>query len=154
MGAFEITKLSALRSAEQLSLLDEINKLRRSGISDHVSLPQIAVCGDQSSGKSSCLEAISGISFPRKDTLCTRFAAELVLRKSSVESVVVNIVPSQQRPKKESQELANFEYTLQSFDELPELIESVKVALGLDKPGSRFLQIYFASKYLAPHDLI
>ena len=138
MGAFETSKLSSLRSEEQLGLLDEIDKLRRSGISDHVSLPQIAVCGDQSSGKSSCLEAISGIPFPRKDTLCTRFATELVLRKSSVESVVVNIVPSQQRSKKESQELASFQYTLQSFDELPELIESAKIVLGLDKPGSGF----------------
>jgi GTPase SAR1 family protein len=103
-----------------------------------VSLPQIAVCGDQSSGKSSCLEAISGIPFPRKDTLCTRFATELVLRKSSTESVVVNIVPSQQRSKTESQELANFQYTLESFEELPALIESAKVVLGLDKPGSGF----------------
>lgn len=40
-------------------------------------------CGDQSSGKSSCLEAISGVPFPRKDTLCTRFATEVVLRKNS-----------------------------------------------------------------------
>jgi GTPase SAR1 family protein len=97
MSPFETSKLSILRSEEQVGLLDEIDKLRRSGISDHVSLPQIAVCGDQSSGKSSCLEAISGIPFPRKDTLCTRFATELVLRKSSAESVIVNIVPSQQR---------------------------------------------------------
>ncbi|KAG9246896.1 P-loop containing nucleoside triphosphate hydrolase protein [Calycina marina] len=122
MGAFETLNLSALRSEEQLSLLDEIDKFRRPGISDHVSLPQIA--------------AISGIPFPRKDTLRTRFATELVLRKSSMESVVVNIVPSQQRSKKESQELASFQYTLQSFDKLPELIESAKIALGLDKPGS------------------
>ncbi|CZS92502.1 related to interferon-induced GTP-binding protein Mx [Rhynchosporium agropyri] len=120
MGTFETAKLSALRSEEQLSLLDEIDKLRRSGISDHVSLPQIAVCGDQSSGKSSCLEAISGIPFPRKDALCTRFATELVLRKSPTESVVVNI------------------YTLESFEELPALIEAAKVVLGLDKPGSGF----------------
>jgi hypothetical protein len=46
MGDFETTKLSALRSEEQLDLLDEIDKLRRSGISDHVSFPQIAVCRD------------------------------------------------------------------------------------------------------------
>ncbi|TGO89303.1 hypothetical protein BPOR_0115g00080 [Botrytis porri] len=130
MGTFEATKLTALSSEEQLSLLNEIDTLRRSGISDHVSLPQIAVCGDQSSGKSSCLEAISGIPFPRKDTLCTRFATELVLRKSSVESVV--------RSQKESQRLAGFQYTLQSFDKLPELIEYAKITLGLDKPGSGF----------------
>ncbi|TGO28756.1 hypothetical protein BPAE_0023g00210 [Botrytis paeoniae] len=138
MRTFEATKLTALRSEEQLSLLNEIDTLRRSGISDHVSLPQIAVCGDQSSGKSSCLEAISGIPFPRKDTLCTRFATELVLRKSYVESVVVNIVPSQKRSQKESQELAGFQYTVQSFNKLPELIEFAKIALGLDKPGSKF----------------
>ncbi|CZT52877.1 hypothetical protein WAI453_006455 [Rhynchosporium graminicola] len=138
MSAIETTSLSALRSEEQVGLLNEIDKLRRSGNSDHVSLPQIAVCGDQSSGKSSCLEAISGIPFPRKDTLCTRFVTELVLRKSSVESVVVNIVPSQQRSQKESQDLATFQHTLQSFEELPELIESAKIALGLDRPGSGF----------------
>lgn len=138
MGTFESKSLSALRSEEQLSLLDEIDKLRRSGISDHISLPQIAVCGDQSSGKSSCLEAISGIPFPRKDTLCTRFATELVLRKSSEESVVVNIVPSQHRSRNESKDLSNFQYTLKSFNELPALIESAKVVLGLDKPGSGF----------------
>ena len=84
------------------------------------------------------MEAISGIPFPRKDTLRTRFATELVLRKSSIESVVVNIVPSQRRTEKESQGLASFQYTLQSFDELPELIESAKIVLGLDKPGSGF----------------
>ena len=112
MGAFKTTELSSLRSDEQLSLLDEIDALSRSGIIDHASLPQIAVCVDQSSGKSSCLEAISGIPFPRKDTLCTRFATELVLRNSTTESVMVRIVPSQQRCRIESQELANFQYTL------------------------------------------
>ncbi|KAL4907042.1 P-loop containing nucleoside triphosphate hydrolase protein [Aspergillus multicolor] len=38
------------------------------------------VCGDQSAGKSSVLEGISGIPFPRQDGLCTRFATEIVLR--------------------------------------------------------------------------
>lgn len=58
---------SGLRSQEQLNLLDEIDALSRSGIGEHISLPQIIVCGDQSSGKISCLEAISGVRFPRKD---------------------------------------------------------------------------------------
>ncbi len=52
-------------------------------------LPQIIVCGDQSSGKSSVLEAISGISFPTKDNLCTRFAIELILRRSPTISIKV-----------------------------------------------------------------
>jgi hypothetical protein len=71
--------LTELRSSEPQSLLDEIDSLRLQGISDFVFLPQIVVCGDQSSGKSSVLEAISGVPFPHSDTLCTRVATEAIL---------------------------------------------------------------------------
>jgi GTPase SAR1 family protein len=43
---------------------------------------QIAVMGDQSSGKSSVLEAISGVPFPRGTGLVTRCATQLVLKKT------------------------------------------------------------------------
>lgn len=43
-------------------------------------LPQIAVMGDQSSGKSSVLEAISGIPFPRGAGLVTRCATQLTMK--------------------------------------------------------------------------
>lgn len=45
-----------------------------------VALPQLVVCDDQTAGKSSVLEGISGILFPRQDRLYTRFATEIVLR--------------------------------------------------------------------------
>lgn len=45
------------------------------------------MCGDQSSGKSSVLEVISGILFPFKNNLYTWFPIELVLRKISYISV-------------------------------------------------------------------
>ncbi|QSS63441.1 hypothetical protein I7I51_00499 [Histoplasma capsulatum] len=61
-----------LQSSDELDLVDAIDKLRSQGISHYVSLPQLIVCGDQSSGKSSVLDAISGIPFPTKDNLCTR----------------------------------------------------------------------------------
>ena len=63
----------------------------------YISLPQIIVCGDQSSGKSSVLEAISGVGFPVKSNLCTRFPTELVLRKHLHVGVRVSIVPHQTR---------------------------------------------------------
>src|ERR1700709_2516827 len=76
--------LSQLLTNDQGQLLDIIDKLRDHGISANVDLPlpQIIVCGMQSSGKSSVLEAISGRSFPKGDGLCTTFATKLALRRS------------------------------------------------------------------------
>lgn len=64
-------------------LLDLIDSLRGIGISseDGVYLPQIAVMGDQSSGKSSVLEAISGIPFPRGSGLVTRCPTQIVMKR-------------------------------------------------------------------------
>ncbi|KAG5191405.1 P-loop containing nucleoside triphosphate hydrolase protein [Tribonema minus] len=58
-------------------LVELPDKLRGIGLEKDVAIPQIAVIGDQSSGKSSVLEAISGIPFPRGSGLVTRCATEL-----------------------------------------------------------------------------
>lgn len=63
-----------------------IDKLRAVGIEKDMPIPQIAVMGDQSSGKSSVLEAISGVPFPRGSGLVTKCATELRMRKSPAES--------------------------------------------------------------------
>ncbi|KAK5654259.1 hypothetical protein OQA88_7434 [Cercophora sp. LCS_1] len=78
-------------------LLDIIDKLRSQGVSHYVDLPEIIVCGDQSAGKSSVLEAISRMPFPTKDGLCTRFATELVLRRSPNVNTKVSITPGESR---------------------------------------------------------
>ncbi|KAL2795462.1 P-loop containing nucleoside triphosphate hydrolase protein [Aspergillus keveii] len=69
---FQTDALQELCTDEQLDLLNSIDNLRSQGINHYISLPQIIVCGDQSSGKSSVLEAISGVSFPVKSSLCTK----------------------------------------------------------------------------------
>jgi hypothetical protein len=51
---------------EQSKLLDKIDELRTIGVGGLVELPQLIVCGNQSSGKSSVLEAISRVRFPAK----------------------------------------------------------------------------------------
>ena len=89
-----------LQTAEHEELLNIVDTLRSQGISRYgVDLPQLIVCGDQSSGKSSVLEAISGLQFPTKDNLCTRFATELILRRGPNPCVNVSITPSCERDK-------------------------------------------------------
>ncbi|XP_076895678.1 dynamin-related protein 4C-like isoform X2 [Bidens hawaiensis] len=54
-------------------ILDAIDKLRRLNVTQHsIPLPTIVVFGDQSSGKSSVLESLAGISLPRGQGICTR----------------------------------------------------------------------------------
>ena len=63
-----------------LDLSDELSSLRLEGT---LSVPQIAAVGDQSSGKSSVLEALSGVALPRGTGLVTRCPIRLILRKTA-----------------------------------------------------------------------
>ncbi|KAG5539893.1 hypothetical protein RHGRI_020198 [Rhododendron griersonianum] len=54
-------------------LLDAVDKLRHLKVAQEgIQLPTIVVVGDQSSGKSSVLESLAGISLPRGQGICTR----------------------------------------------------------------------------------
>ncbi|KAH8126248.1 hypothetical protein FP744_10003490 [Trichoderma asperellum] len=57
-----------------------------------VNTPQIIVVGDQGSGKSSVLEAISRVHLPVGDGVCTRFPIELVLRRAPRERTYLEIL--------------------------------------------------------------
>ena len=105
MKEFNTDALEGLRTHEQLDLLNSIDSLRSQGISHYISLPQLIVCGDQSSGKSSVLEVISGVSFPVKSSLCTWFPTELILCKNHQEGVKVSVVPHQSCSKPEQRSL-------------------------------------------------
>ncbi|KAB8214697.1 P-loop containing nucleoside triphosphate hydrolase protein [Aspergillus novoparasiticus] len=135
---FFTNSLEELCTKEQLELLDSIDTLRLQGISHYISLPQIIVCGDQSSGKSSVLEAISGVSFPVRSNLCTRFPTELVLRKSPQIGVSVSIVPHHSRTEAEQQSLSQFHEQLEGFDGLPRLIDNAKAIMGISTHGKAF----------------
>lgn len=79
-----------------LQLAEELRSL---GLDQQLAVPQIAVMGDQSSGKSSVLEALSGIPFPRGSGLVTRCPVRLVMRKSTTNewSAVATTTASSQR---------------------------------------------------------
>ncbi|KAI0079853.1 hypothetical protein K474DRAFT_477367 [Panus rudis PR-1116 ss-1] len=75
----ETTELSsdnsgfAQRRKQHLAL---VNQLRTMGAQADLDLPRIAVIGNQSAGKSSLIEAITGINFPRDAGTCTRCPME------------------------------------------------------------------------------
>jgi len=57
---------------EAQKLISCNQKLQELGINDTIRLPRIVVSGDQSTGKSSLIEAISTIKVPKSANLCTR----------------------------------------------------------------------------------
>ncbi|KAM0724041.1 hypothetical protein Q7P37_000221 [Cladosporium fusiforme] len=123
-----------LQSEQHRQLLDIIDRLRSKGISKYVDLPEIVVCGDQSAGKSSVLEAISGMSFPTKDNLCTRFATELVLRRAHTETVKISITAGPDRSERERQRLSEFGFEYQhDTPDLSNIIERAKDVMGLSE---------------------
>ncbi|OLN97026.1 Interferon-induced GTP-binding protein Mx2 [Colletotrichum chlorophyti] len=123
-------RLQSNKSSERLS---QIDKLRANGISDLIDLPQLVVCGDQSVGKSSVLEGITGIPFPRKDGLCTRFPTEIILRHSSAPfKANATIRPHNSREASSQKVLQKYQHEMQEdLSDLPVVIEQVSRLIGV-----------------------
>lgn len=127
----ESSSLDDLQTDEQRRVLDTVAQVRKCGLESILSLPQLVVCGDQSAGKSSVLEALTGIPFPRNDNLCTRFATEIILRRSGTESLTIKVIPDESRPLTERASLEAFEEAITDFSELPRIMELAMLAMGL-----------------------
>ena len=124
--------LSGLQSAKSTLRLEQIARLRARGIGDHVDLPQLVVCGDQSAGKSSILEGITGLPFPRQDGVCTKFPTEIILQHSEGERIIqATILPAASRLKQAKEKLQSYSHRMESFDELPQAIAAAGSLMGL-----------------------
>jgi GTPase SAR1 family protein len=83
---------------------------------------KLVVVGDQSSGKSSVLEGLTGLSFPIASDLCTRFATQIVLRRAPAHEAQVKITiipgPDAQGDEETLDALLGFEriLTIEDFD--------------------------------------
>ncbi|KAL6229209.1 hypothetical protein BDW75DRAFT_110131 [Aspergillus navahoensis] len=126
---------------EQSKLLDKIDELRNIGVGGLVELPQLIVCGNQSSGKSSVLEAISRVRFPAKSNVCTRFATEVILRRNPVSRIRISIEPGPSRIIEEERKgLQSFTHEqFSNNNDLPALIEKAQECMGVSESnGSGF----------------
>lgn len=89
------------------------------------------VVGDQSSGKSSVLEGLTDLPFPRDNGLCTRFATQITFRRAEKNSITVSIIPSPTADSKRKEKLRAFKIdhlTLLSGDEFISVLARVRPA--------------------------
>ncbi|PQE32794.1 hypothetical protein CJF32_00001289 [Rutstroemia sp. NJR-2017a WRK4] len=129
---FQVTNsLEDLQTEEQRRVLNTVSELRKCGLESVLPLPQLVVCGDQSAGKSSVLEALTEIPFPRNDNLCTRFATEISLRNAPVDALTVKIIPDNSRPAAEQSVIRQFVQTITNFDDLPGIMDMAMNAMGI-----------------------
>jgi len=133
-----LTPAIQLQSKDHEEILNVIDQLRSEGISRYVNLPQLIVCGDQSSGKSSVLEAISGLGFPIKDNLCTRFATELILRRSPTLGVTASIHPDEDRPAAEKGRIREFESSTVDLRHFAAIVQEAEKHIGVGQEGHVF----------------
>ncbi|KAG0647027.1 Interferon-induced GTP-binding Mx1 [Hyphodiscus hymeniophilus] len=124
--------LEDLQTDAQRQVLDTITEIRKCGLDGILELPQLVVCGDQSAGKSSVLEALTEIPFPRNDNLCTRFATEISLRRASTNSLIIKVIPDDTRPDLEKASIKDFKEAITDFDDLPRVMDLAMKIMGID----------------------
>jgi GTPase SAR1 family protein len=137
IDAIGTTSLESLQSDEQRLVLDTVAQVRKCGLEGILALPQIVVCGDQSAGKSSVLEALTEIPFPRNDELCTRFATEIIMRRATVDSLTIRVIPDDSRTGSGRQSIEAFHESITNFGELPDIMEKAMEVMGIGKAGSQ-----------------
>lgn len=122
-------------SADGRGMLDLVDKLRNiDKIEKTIPLPQIVVVGQQSSGKSSVLHAISGIQFPIDDGLCTQFPTEIVLRREQVVRTKASIRYAPDISERQCSNFESFEAKWQNtqLSNLKHIISDAKQILQLN----------------------
>lgn len=135
MASLSSTLTPQSLATDQLALLDLIDKLQFAQLSN-VKLPQIVVVGDQSAGKSSVLEALTGTPFPRDAGACTRFATEIRLRRAAESTIEVSIIPDRARSFKEQERLRQFGGAVREDVSFEGLMRSaVELIAPRDVPG-------------------
>jgi GTPase SAR1 family protein len=130
------SSLEDLQTDEQRRVLDTVAQVRKCGLESILSLPQLVVCGDQSAGKSSVLEALTEIPFPREDNLCTRFATEIILRRATTNKLTIKVIPDEMRPASEQTSIKAFRESITDFGELPRVMTLAKQVIRIDQDES------------------
>ncbi|KAJ9150253.1 p-loop containing nucleoside triphosphate hydrolase protein [Pleurostoma richardsiae] len=134
----------------QKDLFDKIDGLRSLGVGRIVDLPQIIVVGDESSGKSSVLEAISRVRFPVDREVCTRFATELVLRHYEETNISVSIDWEDEAADDVKKEAEKKLGSFSKKEDLDQIVRTAAQLMGIRKGSRNFCKDVLRIKILAP----
>ncbi|CAM6004214.1 unnamed protein product [Sphagnum balticum] len=116
---------------ENFQLWSQIDLLcHKCGLGEDLNLPQIVVFGDQSVGKSSVLEALTRVPFPRSMGACTRFVTQIRLRRDVEVKTAVRIIPDPKRSQGDKMRLATFDAV-------------IKDSAGLDRVFQHAMEMIF-----------
>ncbi|KAE8148906.1 P-loop containing nucleoside triphosphate hydrolase protein [Aspergillus avenaceus] len=109
--------------SKQSKFLDQLDELREIGVGELVERPQLVVCGNESIGKSSMLELITGVRLHGEQSDCSRFVTELVIRRSAQPKFRVSIEPGASRnDEQDRKNIRDFgPLVSSSIDDLPAL---------------------------------
>ncbi|TIA32625.1 dynamin GTPase [Aureobasidium pullulans] len=117
------------------ALLDKIDKLFACGIGEYIHLPQLVVVGDQSSGKSSVLEGVTKLPFPRDSGLCTRFATQITFRRAHYTSTTITVIPSKNADEYHIQALRAWKKQIDSIldpETFSDVMHEVQTLMGIE----------------------
>ncbi|KAH6612290.1 P-loop containing nucleoside triphosphate hydrolase protein [Chaetomium sp. MPI-SDFR-AT-0129] len=119
------------------ALLDKFDRLRELNIGNLVSLPQLVVVGDQSSGKSSVLESLTGFHFPRAPGLCTRYVTQITCRRVDQESASISIIPSVGAEAAQKEKLRGFHAETKNIagEDFAKIFRDASAAMGIRGEG-------------------
>ncbi|KAI0363545.1 hypothetical protein BV20DRAFT_1031177 [Pilatotrama ljubarskyi] len=130
-------------------LIEFVGQLRALGAHIDLELPRIVVIGNQSAGKSSLVEAISGISVPRDAGTCTRCPMECRLSHSPRWSCQVKIRYEYDENGDRCEEVKEVDFGIRLVDKThvePLLRRAQSAALNPDVPMEEFLDGRYAKR--------
>ncbi|KAH7316966.1 interferon-induced GTP-binding protein Mx2 [Stachybotrys elegans] len=127
-----MTETKPIALANQ-ALLAKIDKLRETNVGAAIPLPQLVVVGDQSSGKSSVPESVTGFCFPRAAGLCTRYATQITCTRQAVSKVTISIIPRPEADGLFKPRLPSFERQLNRLndEDLAKVFDEASFAMGI-----------------------
>jgi len=100
------------------------------------------MCDDQLIGKSFVFEVLIEISFSRNDNLCTRFAIEIILRRTSNDVITIKIILDDKRSLAKRAFIEAFKEFILNFEELSSLINKATTLIRINNKSTFKFRIF------------